>query len=457
MEKINIPSTLQILKKSLPISINYFFDILPFTITLIIFKFSNNIELQVILGLSSAYYNIVFGFLCGIQDVIGIKCSKAYGEENPSKFWTKFFVFSLINLLLVILSIFLVFNTKEILIFAKLDILLINSMVPIIINILFAKLLENFNNLVKGILIAQNITHIFFYTNLISFSLFTLSAYITILKLNLKLTGFIISFYIKVISDFIFQLIFFFKFNKTKFYLPKISEIFSEFYKDLKYSMQILISLYGEWIGAEFLTYFATLTNKNSDINAWNFYVQIADYNYFISLGMLSIFRTYASAALGERNLKKFKKSWRKIFLTCLFLIFLVSFFCFVFSENLAKLFTSYQPTISICSKMIKLLILSAPLDYVYCTYSMLLRIIRLEKIQFYIGAIFFPILMAFFGWILCVYLQLGVLGLVYAWLIASFLICLVVVFIYYIRIGKFFDIVYEEMENDEEKKKLLV
>ena len=68
----------QILTHSLPISLNNCIDFLPFTITLILFKYTNESINQEIIGLSLTYLNFSFSILAGMINIIGIKCSKFY-------------------------------------------------------------------------------------------------------------------------------------------------------------------------------------------------------------------------------------------------------------------------------------------------------------------------------------------------------------------------------------------
>ena len=233
-ENPEITTLFQLLKKALPISLNYFIDYIPFTITLILFKYLGDTKTQEILGLSLTYFNFSFGHLIGIQDVVGIRCSKEFGKKDFKSFWTKFFVFILIDLFLLIFSVISVVFSGNILNFAGIENEISENLVPLLLKLLIIKIIENFNNLLKGILVAQKISQIFFYTNLISVSLFSFLSFLFIINFNFGINGFVFAFFIKIITENIMLLTILSKKNKIKFYLPNFKNLFSDFFPRFK-------------------------------------------------------------------------------------------------------------------------------------------------------------------------------------------------------------------------------
>ena len=181
-----------LIKKSFGISLNYLLDFIPFPIAIILFKILDEEKSQEIIGLTITYFNFGFGHFTGIQDVIGIRCSKEFGKNNSKTFWSKFFVFIFLDFILLIPSIFFVLYSKQILIFSKIKIEIANDLYPFLIKLFLMKIMENFNILLKGILIAQKISEIFLITNFINLIIFVISIFVTLFHFKLGLNGFII-------------------------------------------------------------------------------------------------------------------------------------------------------------------------------------------------------------------------------------------------------------------------
>lgn len=444
-KKIEDINLIYILKKSIPISLNFFLDKLPFTITLIIFKNLNQTKNQETIALIMSYINFSFAHLQNIQEVIGIKCSKCYGRKNYKQFWDNFFNFCLINYILLILSFLAIFFSNEILTFAKVDDSIINIISPLLKKIFILKVIENFNMLLRGISIAQKITHIFFYTNISNFIIFLTFNYITIIKLNLGLDGFLISFYIKTITE-CFMLIFLLvKNNKIPFSSPNL-KILKNFKTDLKYALNILFAKYGVLMSIESCTYYATLTNNQKNINAWYFYFNSISYIFYISVGGLSIFRTYISYAFGQKDKKKFEKTMKKLFF---YIIAIKSFFGIlygIFPRKIASIFTNDEETIQIFVFCLRLYVVQCPIGVVIQIYRVLLNIIGYEFVSFRGAAFLLPGIMIPLGYFLGVYLGYGVRGLAVNFFIAVIFYTWYLVRNYYL----FKDRVLDCLENSQ-------
>ena len=170
---IELKGFFDILKKSLPISLNFIIDLIPFTLCIIFFKYLNKPVFQEILALSVNYLNVSFGYLMGIQDVIGIRCSKEFGRKNSKMFWQKFFSFLIINFFLLIVAFFMVFFSGGILVFLKVKKNIVDLLQPFLIKLIIAKIFENLNHVLKGVLIAQKISAFFFITNIVNLLVFS--------------------------------------------------------------------------------------------------------------------------------------------------------------------------------------------------------------------------------------------------------------------------------------------
>ena len=429
LKDITIP---KILKKSFPISLNNCIEFLPFTISLIQFKYTNESILQEIIGLSLTYLNFSFSILIGNINIISIKCSEALGSKNINKFWSYFFFILFINFVILIFSIFSVWKCEIILNFLKIDLKLIKLLKPFLKNLIIVKVIENINNLLRGILIAQKITDIFFYVNIFNVIIFLFLSFICIIRLKLGLTGFIIAYYTKCTLEFFCLIIYLKLKSKIKFKFPKFTSVFENFWKDLKYCLFVLFGTYGEWIGIDSLSYPVTLTNKQENINSFYFLFSVSDYLYFFETGLTAYFCTYTSFILGQKKKKKFEIFSKKIFNKILIITVIVGLLIFFFSEYIAKIFTNDPKIIILTSRMIKFLFILGILDLVLEVYSSLLIMINYEDIQFYLSALVFPFLIFIFGYFFCITLELGNIGLCIGWCLGHFITVFITVGLYY-------------------------
>ena len=450
IEKKELKGPLDIIIKSVPISLNIIIDYLPFTITMIYFKILDKPTIQEIIGLATTYFTFFFGYLTAIQDVIGINCSKELGKKNYRKFWAKFFIYLFIDFFLVFIAVLFVFFSKNFLIIIKIKENIVEMLSPFLLKLLLAKIIENLNLCIKSMLIAQKIAELFIYITIINFLVFFITSYLTIMVYKLGLDGFIIAFYLKVIIETIVLLIMLTKFSYVNFIKPTCKEIFKDFWDDIKYSLYILFGVFGCFLSFESLTYYVALSGKIEDINSWCFVVIYSYYVYCCSIGFYATFRTYASIAIGENNPKKYKSIWNKVFWTGQIFVFVFLLFGFFFSEEIAGIFTKDKKTLKITSNTLKLWLFIRPLEHTNEYFGSSLRIIKKENIQFYLTAFVqtsFTIILAYFFY---VYTDLGNYGYVLSWTLGNILTSLLQIIVYFCNLNNFFNKILKEKEKEK-------
>ena len=444
----------EILTKSLPISLNIIIDYLPFTITMIYFKILNKPENQEIIGLATTYFTFFFGFFVAIQDVIGINCSKELGKKNYRGFWSKFFVYLFIDLFLIFISSLFVLFSKQFLILIKIKESIVVQLSSFLIKLLYAKILENLSICLKSILIAQKIAEFFIYLSIINFLVFFLSSYLTIMVYKLGLNGFIISFYLKTIIELLILLIMTYKFSNVDFIYPKFKEIFKDFWEDFKYCLFILFGVFSGFLSFELLTYYVALTGKRENINSWCFVLIYVYYVYCCNVGFYSTFRTYGSIAVGEKNQNKYNSIWKKVFWTGQVFVGIVNLFGFIFSKNIAGIFSNDKKTLEITSNLIQLWFFIRPIEYLNVQFGISLRIIKLENIQFYLTAFGQTSFSMFFAYFFYTYTDFENYGFVLAWTLVEIFSSIIQMIVYFCNVENFFKKIQKE-ENDIEFKSL--
>lgn len=183
--------------KSLGTAINLAFDLIPFTMFFVLLKRSHNKLVIPTLAITMSCYAYFFGYLISFQECISIRCVPYYSSGKTKEFSKYFYRLLLINLLFLSLSVICVIFSKSILLTLNIDPDIVKGTSSLLLNTLAAKIIENLNNIFKGLLISQDQFKNFYWLNIISVCTFGLSMYITIDKMDMELGGFAISFTIK--------------------------------------------------------------------------------------------------------------------------------------------------------------------------------------------------------------------------------------------------------------------
>ncbi len=72
------------------------------------------------------------------------------------------------------------------------------------------------------------------------------------------------------------------------------------------------------------------------------------------------------------------------------------------------------------------------PMDVLYCYFATNLRVIEREEIQFWVGGIFFPILINASAYYFFFEMGYGIYGLPMGWCFGGGIVCLICIFFYY-------------------------
>ena len=409
----NIPFITYLLN-SLSVGFNMFLDVIPFSITFILVLQKEDQLLMPTINLTMTFFVFAFGYLVGIQEAIGLRCSIFFGQKNPAKFSQSFYRFVFINFTLVCVSVMItVFNR------VPLSLLGLDKELTANINILLwkmlpAKIIENSSNLMKGLLISQKTFKPFVKINLTSLIVFSILDVLLIYFLDMELLGFLIAYYIKIGLDFCLLYLTIKEHVASEYItLPGWQSIFQNFGSEFKYTAFISLSQYGEWISVELYTVFAALTGKIENIIAWGINLNMSQYCFFCLIGMSSCLRTYASIELGKRNVDEMFgviSSCIKngmIFVSILFLIIMFG------TSYIIRIYTNDDKVLRILEVTFRAYGFVLLVDFFLIQLSTLLRMIRKEHIQFLVDTIVWPICSFSFGYFFSLYLELENLGLI--------------------------------------------
>lgn len=415
------------LHNSVSVGSNLFLDIIPFSMTFAFLLRNEDKLLMPTLNLAIAFYVFSFGYLVGMQEAIGLRCSVFYGQKNHLKFSQCFYRLVLIDLLMLCVSLTLAFFSYIPFQYMGLDDELTSRVFILILQMLPAKLIENISNLMKGILVSQKIFEPFTKINLISLTTFSFLNIIMVYFFDMELIGFLISYHSKMFLECLL-LYLSLRNNVAEEYLkiPEMKLIFQNFNSEIKYAAFISLSQYGEWIAVELNTVFAALTGKVENIIAWGICLNFSQYFYFFLLGTSSCLRTYASIELGKKNVEGMYQIIRSciyngiVFISCFFVIIML------FTPYIVRIFTNDDQVIRILEITCRGYGFVFIVDFFLNQLNTLLRMIRKEQIQFLIGMVIWPICSLSFGYIFCLYLGLENLGLIISFFLTDVIATLI-------------------------------
>lgn len=410
-------------QNSFSVGFNLFLDIIPFSMTFAFLLRNKDQLLMPTLNLAISYYVFAFGYLVGIQEAIGLRCSVFFGQKNSIKFSQSFYRLAFIDGVMVLISLAITFFSYIPLNAIGLGPDLSHRVYILLLQMIPAKIIENGSNLLKGLLVSQRIFEPFNKINMISLAIFSILDIILIYFLDLGLLGFLIAYYSKMMVE-CFLLYSTVRSHIHEDYLifPGFSMIFQNFGAELKYTAFVSLSQYGEWIAVELNTVLAALTGKVENIIAWGININMCQYCYFLILGMSSCLRTYASIELGKRNVEGMYDAIRSCIkngLICMVIIFI----CIMFGTSyVIRIFTNDPKVLSILEVTFRMYGFVMTVDFLLTYLNTLLKMIRKEHVQFIIGAAVWPISCFGFGYFFGLCLGLENIGLMIGFFLTDIL-----------------------------------
>lgn len=397
---------------ALSVGFNMFMDNIPITLTYYLLERTNDQSIVTTLTLTISVYVFCLGYLNGIGETIGIRCSVYFGQKNPAKFAQCFYRFVAIDFLLIILSITLVCCSKYALPYLNLESGLVDMIYRMTLVLLPVKVIENVNNMMKGLLISQEVFHPFLKISAVCLTVFcgTATFFIKIKRMNLD--GFCIAWYCKVLVEMCCFLIAI-KLNIAPEYtrIPKMSKIAKHFFKEFKFAAFICLSLYGEWMSFEANTAVIAMMGKNAYIVAWGLTSNIATYMFYFMAGMVSVLRTYVSIEIGKRNITGMYQALKCCLLNSIILVFIISSIVQFMLKYIIRIYTDDPEVLVPLLASLRIYCLTMYVDVISYSFSTILRIMKKERIQFIIAAMMGPAISIIMGYILCIKFRLGNVG----------------------------------------------
>lgn len=404
---------------SLSLALNHFLGLIPFTLTYIFLEGAKNQLYVPVVSLTDSFYMLSFGYLPGFEDAIALRCSIPITQGDFKKAAVRFWKLVLINIALLSLSVIMTMRCESIIVVLELPHGLTEFIALFCKYLLIAKIIENFSNMGKGLLIAQRIYWPFIYINFVTLVVFAICDWLFIERLGFHVYGFLIAYYVKVVLELSMVCYVIMKYSHTElFVLPNFSEVVSDIIGEFKNTSCIIFSVYGEFIADEINTVLAARTGNIAFVYTWTVFLNIWAYVYFIMLGLAGSMRTFASYAIGTMG------DVRTIMTQCgiysAIFIGVISFVLATFSENLARVFSSDPDVylnLAICLRIYALVIF---FECSFVNLSMAVKLMNKADIQFMISTVMYPVCSIVFGYLICYGLNMGVVGLEVAFLMTN-------------------------------------
>ena len=437
-------------QSSFNIAISYLIDIIPISLTYLQFRPRKNELLLSTFGFGLCYLHLSLSFLSGFIEYFGVEASKSIGSKNYRRFTLVLFKTILCMYLLSVISIFLILNSNFIMgIFGIEKNLRDNASFFVRIN-LFERLLDLGTTLLRGVMISQNFHNIFFPINIFNVILFTATSYITITILKLDLIGYTISRLIKTIVETIILFYFFEKYsNREIVHIPKFSEIKKNFFNTFKKSFVTLLAIWGEILSLEMTSILIAGLNDLVKTASWVSFINIVFYNLFFSLGMSNTFRTNVGILRGQRNGKEMFRMIRNYFYYSYIIGICVSFIFFFFADKISLIFTQNPDVLEYLTNYLKIYSFFLCFYLTRTCWNTVLRIMDYQREQFFIGGIFFPLLIFGLSCISIYVLDFGSYGVLLSFLGSDFLVNIIMVVLFFKKKDEF-------LKNLEEEKSSL-
>ena len=322
-------------------------------------------------------YVYFFGYLVSFQECISIRCVPHFSNKNKYLFRKSFYRLVIIDLMLLMISILCFLFADKILIGLNVDVKLAKATHLLLLKTLPAKIIENLNNLLKGLLISQNYFKDFHMFNFASLSVFSLCIYITMAVYGLELDGYVISFTVKVIAESILLLTYIlFKIDKDYLSLPSLKELKEGFLNEIVFVATIIFTTYIEMIAFFIAFIILAQTKNNKMLAAYSIFTDLVNYFYYFQLGYTTYIRTQLLLAVGEGNNQNYKRV-RRIMLcySVVSLSFIVVIWFFSF-KYLIRLYLNDRVTIEYVNIMSFLQTGTFILEHFVILFSAFMKII---------------------------------------------------------------------------------
>ena len=433
-------SYLEYMKFSFPVSVNTMIDDISTTTALIILGIKGDLQTQSIIGFGLTYIVFIYGYSPSSMDLIGLLISSLCDQKRYRESTVIVAKVMLCMLFYIGFSIITGYFSKEIMIFIGINEELATKTSSFVKLMVIAKSIEVWVFIKKGILVAHQITDVFWFINVMAFFNMLFFSYFFMFYYNYKEIGYFLTFLIKTGTEiFLVGYLLYTRCNKECFFLPPLKDVLDQIGSMFSYSISILVGAYGEWLSVEINSYLAALMRKATYIVPWACTTNICSMNYLFGFGEVSYFRTFGAIAIGVGDKKTFMSIYRKCFIYGICNHLTISAFIFIFAGQVTSIFTSDPEAFIIMRNLLRITAFFFTLDWFSIFNSAGLRLIRLEVIQFRTMTFLYSFLIFTLSLFFAIHLKLMVNGLMISLICSNIIVNIIMFTVFQKNVDKFF------------------
>ena len=388
-------------------------------------------------GLTITIVNMGFyGFAMGIQESIGVVCSRLYGSGNYKTMWK--YLWKSLLFVLVVAGLFHLFSfhSTRALIAINVDKKVAIASGKLLRLMSRSLYLQGINEVMNNFISAQDITKPLFYLNIISTGIVFFTGYLFINHLGYAELGYG---YMKICQEsfhfiyYIFILIKYIDLNYVEW--PSLKNIKEDFWDFLKENIFTIMTFYADFTAFEINTYYAALLHNVDALATWAAYGDYITIFIFISVGLGGTMRNLVGKRIGESRIHQARTesiSYLKyIGVLSIFLIIIV----YLCSDNIAGIFTTKDIVAKNLSKNIALFTICTYFTLVLPSINTLYRVLEQERFMIFCTSVVYPVSNIILGYLLCPYFRFGIVGLNFVFIFTSISLSITLLLYLYINV----------------------
>lgn len=365
-------------------------------------------------GMTRTVLSVSFnGFILGVQESLGVVCSRFYGAEQYTDTWRYLWKSLFIAFLLAAGFHVLSFYSAGLLAAAGIEAVVAVACQRVLVRCAISLYFQGANQVINNFLTAQHITKPLFYLNFISIFIVYVFSSFFINYLELAEVGFA---YTKLCQD-VFNTCYYLSVlvlyvDKAHFEPPSFNSIKTHFWDYLILNIYTTLAFYGELIAFQIGIFYAALLHDVDALATWVTYVSFTSFHFYLAMGFGSTMRNLVGKRVGEYNIEAAKEESIVYFKYISYFATGVMVLQIYYTEEIARIYTSQQTVIDLLKSNINLFTIAVIPTFLGPSINTLYRVVGQEKFMFWVNVVIYPVWVAITSYIFCFGLDLKIYGL---------------------------------------------
>lgn len=398
-------------------------------------------------GLTTTILNVGFhGILLGVQESLGVVCSRLYGAQMYRETWQYLWKSLLISFSLAALFHLFTLRSAELLMSIGIDMEVAMASQRLLKWSALSLYFQGAGQIASNFLSSQQITRPLLYLNFLSVALTYVLATFFFGLLGTDERGYAYTKICQEIFNMIYCMVVVMKhIDREYFEPPSIASIRNKLLDFLMLTGYTALAFYGEMIAFEINTYYAALLHNVDALAIWVTYINYTGLVYFASVGFGATVRNLVGSRIGERRIQEAKSESLLYFRLIGIFALVVIVLQLAYSENIARVFTKNEALVEGLQGNIKLYCISVFFTLITPGLNSLYRVVGKQTFMFYANVICYPLSTAIVNYFTCFVAGLGVLGINIGYIGCKVIVAIVLA----IKLYWFIDWQYIEFNRD--------